>query len=162
MAEFSFDIVSKVDQQELSNALDLTRKEVDNRFDFKGAKVKIDLEKDTLSLETSDEMKMKQLIDIIQTKLNKRNISLKAFKFGKFETNVSGAVKCKTEIQNGLTSDQAKIITKLIKDSKLKVQARIQEDQVRVTGKAKDDLQAVQKLVREAELEFDATYTNYR
>ena len=162
MAEYSFDVVSKIDRTELSNALDMAKKEVENRFYFKGSKVEIKLEKDDLLLEAADEMKMKQLIDIIQTRIVKRNISLKAFKFGKFESNVSGVVKCKVEIQNGLSTEQAKLVGKLIRDSKIKVQSRQQEDQVRVTGKAKDDLEAVQKMLRDADLDFDVTFANYR
>lgn len=160
--EYSFDISSKVDRQELANAIDATKKEVENRFDFKGSPVTVDLEKEHLQLETADEMKLKQLIDVIQSKLVRRNISLKAFKYGPFESNVSGKFKCKVDIQNGLTQEQCKKITKLIKDSKIKVQARIQEDQVRVTGKDKDDLQAVVRLVKEANYDFDASFSNYR
>lgn len=160
--EYSFDIASKVDRQELTNALDMVRKEVENRFDFKGSPVTIDLDKEHISLEAQDEMKLKQLIDVVQSKLIKRNLSLKAFKFGTFESNVSGKFKCKVDVQNGLNQEQCKKITKVIKDSKLKVQARIQEDQVRVTSKDKDDLQAVIRLVKEANFDFDATFSNYR
>ncbi|MBI3394492.1 MAG: YajQ family cyclic di-GMP-binding protein [Spirochaetia bacterium] len=163
MAEYSFDVVSKVDRQELNNALDMVRKEIDNRFDFKGAKIVINLEKDAIMLETPDDMKLKQLIDSIQSKLVKRNLSLKAFDFsGKHESNVSGTVKLKIPIQTGLSQEQTKVITKLIKECGVKVQARIQGDAVRVTGKAKDDLQAVQKKIREANLAFDTSYDNYR
>lgn len=162
MAEYSFDVVAKVDRQELSNALDMTKKEVDNRFDFKGATVDIKLEKEHFNLAAPDQMKLNQLIDIIQTKLIKRGLNLKAFKFGEFESNVTGVTKSKVDIQNGLTSDQAKKITRLIKDSKLKVQAKLQSNQVRVTGKTKDDLQSVQELVRGADFEFHADFENYR
>jgi uncharacterized protein YajQ (UPF0234 family) len=160
--EYSFDIASKVDRQELINALDMVRKEVENRFDFKGSPVLVELEKEHISLEAQDEMKLKQLIDVIQSKLIKRNLSLKAFSFGTFESNVSGKFKCKVDIQNGLNQEQCKKITKIIKDSKVKVQTRIQEDQVRVTGKDKDDLQAVMRMVREANFDFDTTFSNYR
>ncbi len=162
VAEYSFDVVAKVDRQELQNAIDLTDKEVANRFDFKGATAEIKLQKDTMDLLASDEMKMKQLIDVIQSKMVKRDLNLKAFQFGKFDTNVSGAVKCQVEIQNGLTQEQAKKITKLIKESKLKVQARVQGDAVRVTGKSKDDLQSVQKMIQDADFDFFAGYENYR
>lgn len=160
--EYSFDISSRVDRQELTNALDAVRKEVENRFDFKGSPVTIDLEKDTLNLEAQDEMKLKQLIDVIQSKLVKRNISLKAFKFGPFESNVSGKFKCKAEIQSGLNQEQCKKITKIIKESKLKVQSRIQEDQVRVTGKDRDELQAIIRMIKEANFDFDTSFSNYR
>jgi len=162
MAEFSFDVVSKVDRQELNNALDLARKEVDTRFDFKGAHIKINLEKEAISLEASDDMKMRQLIDVLQNKFIKRNLSIKAFQFGEFETNVSGVVKCQAKIQAGLSQDQSKKITKLIKDSKVKVQSRIEGDKIRITGKSKDDLQQVQKMIRDADYDFDASFENYR
>ncbi len=162
MAEYSFDIGSKIDGQELNNALDIARKEIDNRFDFKGANAEIKLEKDSIQLQAVDKVKMKQLVDVVQSKLAKRDLSLKAFKFGEYESNVTGIAKCSVEIQNGLNSEQTKKITKLIKDSKLKVQARIQGDQVRITGKNKDDLQAVQQKIKEANFDFDATFDNYR
>ena len=162
MAEYSFDIVCKVNQLELSNAVDMTLKEVENRFDFKGSPVTLKLEKDAIQMEASDDMRMKQLIDVFQSRMVKRNLSLKAFKFGKFDTNVSGKVKCKVDVQNGLTAEQCKKVSALIRDSKLKVQSRIQGDAVRVTGKSKDDLQDVQKLLRETELDFETSYDNYR
>jgi len=162
MAEFSFDVAAKVDRQELSNAIDLAKKEIETRFDFKGARTEIKLEKDTMALEASDDMKMRQLIDVLQNKFIKRELNLKAFKFGEFETNVSGLVKCKVDIQNGLSQDQSKKITKLIKDSKLKVQARIEGDKIRITGKSKDDLQNVQKMIKDADYDFAATFENYR
>lgn len=162
MAESSFDISSKVDQQEVSNAIDMVHKEIDNRFDFKGANVGIKLEKEAIQLSTSDEMRMKQLIDVIQSKLVKRGLNLKAFKFGEFESNVSGTVKCTCSIQNTLTQEQIKTITKMIKDSKLKVQPRIQGDAVRVTGKSRDDLQEVIQMIKNADLDFHTTFDNYR
>lgn len=162
MAEYSFDVGCKVDGQELNNALDLSRKEIANRFDFKGANAEIKLDKDTIFLSAADEMRLKQLIDVIQTKLLKRDLNLKAFDWGEFETNVSGVFKCKVGVQSGLTQDQTKKITKLIKDSKIKVQSRIQGDSVRVTGKSKNDLQDVQKLIRDADLDFAAVFDNYR
>ena len=162
MAEFSFDIVCKINRQELSNALDLARKEIATRFDFKGSLAEIQLEQDKLSLQASDEMKMKQLIDMIQTKMLKRSLDLKAFQFAPLESNVSGLVKCKASIQNGLDQEQAKKITKLIKELKLKVQPRIQGDTVRVTSKNKDELQLVQKKILDAEFGFAASFENYR
>ena len=162
MAEYSFDIVCKVDHQELSNSLDLAQKEITNRFDFKGTHVKIQLEKEKILLESADDMKMKQLIDVIQSKMVRRSLNLKAFAFGAFGSNVSGLVKCQAQIQNGLSQEQCKKITKLIKDSKRKVQARIQQDSVRVSGKSKNDLQAVQQMVREANFDFAAVFENYR
>ena len=162
MAEYSFDVVSKIDRQELSNAIDLAKKEIDTRFDFKGSKTEIKLEKDTMSLEASDDMKMRQLIDILQNKFIKRNINIKAFKFGDFTTNISGLVKCKVDIQSGLSQEQSKKITKLIKDSGSKVQTRVEGEKIRITGKSKDDLQSIQKMIRDANFDFDASFENYR
>lgn len=162
MAEYSFDVACKVDRQELSNALDLAKKEVATRFDFKGANATIELDKDTINLEAQDEVKMRQLIDVVQSKIVKRELNLKAFKFGEFDTNISGKTKVKVAIQSGLTQDQTKVITKIIKDSKLKVQSRIQGDSVRVTGKSKDDLQAIMKLIRDGNLDFACAFENYR
>jgi len=162
MAEISFDIVSKTDRQELDNALAMARKEISSRFDFKGARTEIKLDKEHLHLEAPDEMKLNQLIDVVQSKMVKRDLSLKAFQFGKFESNVTGIQKCRVEIQSGLSQEQSRKITKLIKESKIKVQVRIQGDSLRVSSKSKDDLQAVQKLIRDANLDFDASFDNYR
>jgi cyclic-di-GMP-binding protein len=161
-SEYSFDIAAKVDRQKLAEAIDLTKKEVATRFDFKGAKAEINIEKDTINLEASDEMRIKQLIDVFENKLTKREISLKAFKYGKFETNVSGVYKCKVDIQNGLSQEQCKIITKMIKDAKVKAQPRIQGDTVRVVGKSKDELQEVIAMVRKADLDFLAVFENFK
>ncbi len=162
MAESSFDIGATMDRQELKNALDAARKEISQRFDFKGAHIVLELEKDALALEAPDEMKLKQVIDVIQTRMIKRDLNIKAIKFDKMETNVTGVYKCKAPIQTGLSQEQIKKINKLIKDSGLKVQTRAQGDQVRVTGKSKDDLQAVQKAIREADFDFATSFENYR
>ena len=162
MAEFSFDIVCKLDQQELANSIELAKKELAHRFDFKGSHFKIQLQAESILLEGADDLKMKQLIDVLQTKMVRRRLDLKAFIFGSFESNVSGLVKCEAKIQNGLDQEQCKKITKLIKDSKYKVQARIQGDAVRVSGKSKDELQAVQQMVQEADFDFAAIFDNYR
>jgi len=162
MAENSMDIVSKVDLQELKNAMDLVRKEVGARFDFKGARIVIEEKKDSLHLEAPDEMKMKQLMDVIQSKLAKRDLPLKAFKFGEFTTNVTGVIKCDCAIQNGLAQEQSKEIIKLIKDSKLKVQATINGDKMRITGKSRDDLQEVIAMIRAADFDFATAFENYK
>ncbi len=162
MADYSFDIVCKVDQQELSNALETTQKEIANRFDFKGCHTAIKLEKSSIFLEASDEMKIKQLIDVMQSKLARRDLNLKAFVFGNFESNVSGIVKCEVSIQNGLSQEQCKKITKLIKDSKIKIQPRIQQDTVRISGKSKDDLQRIQQMITQANFDFAVSFENYR
>ncbi len=162
MAEYSFDVSCKIDTQELSNAIDVAKKELVNRFDFKGTHVRISLEKETILLEASDEMKLKQMIDTIQSKIVRRNLNLKAFSFGTFETNVSGLVKCQALIQNGLNQEQCKKITRVIKESKLKVQARIQKDMVRISSSSKDDLQKVQGLVQQESFDFACIFKNYR
>ena len=162
MAESSFDIVCKLNNQELNNAVDTALKELLNRFDFKGAVATIKIEKEALQLEASDDMRMKQMIEVLESKLVKRDIDLKAFKYGKFESNVSGMVKCKASIQQGLTQDQAKKISNIIKESKLKVTSRIQADTVRVTAKSKDDLQEVMTMLRAANLDFAVSFDNYR
>ena len=162
MAEVSFDVSCKIDTQELSNAIDVAKKEIINRFDFKGTHVKIALEKESISLEAADQMKLKQMIDTIQSKIVRRNLNLKAFTFGAFETNVSGLVKCQVLIQNGLTQEQCKKITRLVKEAKLKVQARIQKDVVRISSSSKDELQKVQALIKQADFDFACIFENYR
>ncbi|MFN3604833.1 MAG: YajQ family cyclic di-GMP-binding protein [Leptonema sp. (in: bacteria)] len=160
--EHYFDIAYKIDEQELSNAINQALKEASTRYDFKGAIVEIHREKDKILLTTSDEMKMKSLIDLFQSKLIKRNINLKAIKFKPFEKNISGKVKCEAEIQNGLTQEQCKTINKLIKDSNIKVQTRVQGDSVRVLSKSIDDLQAVIKFLKAQDLDFAISFDNYK
>ena len=162
MSEFSFDVVSKIDQQELSNAIDTTRKELINRFDFKGTHIKIELQNKEIFLEASDKMKMKQMIDLLQSKMFRRHLDIKAFLFGELEANVSGIVKSKVIVQDTLNQEQCKKITKLVKESKLKLQARAQGESVRISGKSKNDLQDVQQLIKEANFDFATVFENYR
>lgn len=162
MSESSFDVVYKVDEQELANAINQTTKEASARFDFRGAIVEVEREKDFIRMASSDEMKVNQLIDLFQSKLVKRGFNLKAFKFGEHEKNMSGKVKLQVTVQNGLTQDQCKAVNKVIKDSNLKVQTRIQGDAVRVTGKSKDDLQEAMKKLKDANLDFAVSFDNYR
>ena len=162
MSDFSFDIVCKVNKTELTNALDAAKKEITNRFDFKGTHVKIEQEKEEISIESTDDMKVKQIIDVIQSKFAKRDLNLKAFSFGEFEKNVNGIVKCQAKIQNGLTAEQCKKITKYIKDSKLKVQGRIQEDTVRASSKSKDELQVLIQKLKNENFDFALSFENYR
>ena len=162
MAEYSFDIVCKPDMQELNNAIHITEKELSNRFDFKGAIASIKLEKEAMQLEASDEMKMKQMIDALEDKLVKRGINLKAFQYGPMESNVSGLIKCKVNIQQGLSQEQAKKVTKLVKEANPKVQTRIQGDAVRVTGKSKDHLQEIMATLKSSNLDFAVNFENYR
>ncbi|GLG00628.1 YajQ family cyclic di-GMP-binding protein [Alicyclobacillus hesperidum subsp. aegles] len=160
--EASFDIVSKVDLQEVTNAVDQARREIETRFDFKGSKSEIRLEDGQLTLLSDDEYKLSQVYDVLQTKLVKRNVSLKALKPGKVEPAAGGTVRQTVALAQGIDADVAKRITKLIKDSKIKVQAQIQGDQVRVSGKSRDDLQAVIQMLREADLDIPLQFTNYR
>ena len=160
----SFDIVSKVDAQALDNAVNVVTKEITNRFDFKGSHVVIDLDKKAylLKIETDDEMKMRQLLDVLVSRGHKQGIAPEAFDLSK-EGGLSGKVwKKEVKVRNGLAQEDAKKIVKLIKDSGLKVQASINDDLVRVTGKKIDDLQAVIQLCKSANLEFPLQYVNMR
>ena len=163
-AESSFDIVSKIDLQEVKNAVDQALKELRQRFDFKGSKSEILLDEKNkeISVGSDDEYKLKSVLDILQSKLVKRGISLKALTYGKIEPALSGTVRQKISLQQGIPSEKAKEIVRVIKDLKLKVQSQIQGDQVRVTGKNKDDLQAVIKHLREKDFGIDMQFTNYR
>ena len=160
----SFDIVSKVDLQALDNAVNVVKKEIQNRFDFKDSPVEINLDKKefTLKVETGDDMKMRQLMDVLINRAHKQGIAPTAFDLSKESYPSGKVVKKDISVRNGLKQDDAKKITKLIKDSGLKVQAQIQDDLVRVTGKKIDDLQDVIKLCQSAELEFPLQYINMR
>jgi len=160
----SFDIVSKVDAQALDNAVNVTTKEITNRFDFKGSHVVINLDKKEfkISLETDDDMKMRQLIDVLISRAHKQGIAPAAFDTSK-EGLQSGKVwKKEVKVKNGLAQDDAKKIVKLIKDSGMKVQASINDDLVRVTGKKIDDLQSVIQLCKNSNLNFPLQYVNMR
>jgi cyclic-di-GMP-binding protein len=160
----SFDIVSEVNMQEVDNAINQARKEIGQRYDFKGSKSSIDLnQKDkVLTLISDDDFKLKSVVDVLQTKLIKRGVPIKALDYGAIEAAASSTVRQIIKLRVGIDKENAKLIVKMIKDTKLRVQAQIMEDQVRVTGKNKDDLQAIIKLLREAELAFAIQFTNYR
>ena len=160
----SFDIVSKVDMQEVDNALNQARKEIGQRYDFKGSKTSIDLQQkeNQVVVISDDEFKMKAVIDIIQSKLIKRSVPLKALSYGNVEQAAGGTVRQVITLQNGIDKENARLLTKMIKESKLRVQTQIMEDQVRVSGKNKDDLQSVIALVRQADLPFAVQFVNYR
>ena len=161
-ADNSFDIVCKVDMQEVTNAVDQARREVDTRYDLKGTKNEIKLEKTDLTITSADEMKLKAVVDILQSKLHKRGVPLKALTYGTVEPAAGSTFRQKIGLQQGIPIEKAKEIVRLIKDAKIKVQASIQEDQVRVTGKSKDDLQRVMAMVREKDLGIAVQFTNYR
>ena len=162
--EFSFDVVSKVELQEVSNAVQQASKEIATRFDFRGSASKIDWnEKElTLTITSEDEHKLKSVVDILETRLVKRGIALKALDFGKVEPAAGATVRQAVKVQQGIPSEKAKEIVKAIKDRKLKVQASIQADQVRVVGKSKDELQTVQALLRASDFGLPLQFTNYR
>jgi len=161
-SEYSFDIVSKVDMQELQNAVTQAEKEIATRFDFKGSKSEIKLEKDALVLVSDDDYKLKSVIDILQSKMVKRGISIKNMDFGKIEPASGGTVRQQVKLKQGIGQDDAKKINILIRDSKLKVKSQIQGDQLRVTGKSKDDLQAVIALLRGADLPLELQFVNMK
>jgi uncharacterized protein YajQ (UPF0234 family) len=160
--DFSFDIVSKTDMQEVTNAVQQAQKELATRFDFKGSKSSIELAEDEITLVSDDESKMISLKDILESKLVKRKVALKALEYGKLEDASMGTVRQKAKIVQGIETDKAKAIVKAIKDAKVKVQASIQSDQVRVTGRSKDDLQQAMSLVREGDFGIPLQFTNYR
>jgi len=162
--QFSFDVVSEVNMQELKNALDQATKEVKQRFDFKDSKTEIALkEKEKeLVVVSDDDYKLNAVIDIIKAKCIKRGVSLKAFDYGAIEPALSGTVRQTAKIQSGLVSETAKEITKAVKESKLKVQAQIQGEQVRVLSKSKDELQSTMALLKGKDFGVDLQFTNYR
>jgi uncharacterized protein YajQ (UPF0234 family) len=161
-SEYSFDVVSKVDMQELSNAVTQAEKEIETRFDFKGSKSSITIEKEALVLVSDDEYKLKSVIDILQSKMVKRGISIKNMDFGKIEPASGATVRQQVKLKQGIGQEDAKKMNILIRDSKLKVKSQIQGDQLRVTGKNKDDLQAVITLLRGADLPLELQFVNMR
>jgi uncharacterized protein YajQ (UPF0234 family) len=162
--EHSFDIVSKVDMQEVLNAVQQAEKELGQRFDFKGSKSSIELnrEKGEIYIAADDDYKLKSLTEILKSKLVKRSVSLKVLGFGKIEKATGDTLKQVITLQQGLSSERAKDIVKLIKDMKIKVQSEIQKDQVRVRGKKLDDLQAVIKMLKEKDFDYHIEFINYR
>jgi len=160
----SFDIVSRVDMQEVDNALNQASKEVAQRYDFKGSKSSLELKPKEWEIVvlSEDEFKLKSVLDILQNKFVKRHIPLKALNYGTVQPAAGGMVRQIIQLRNGIDSESARLLTKMIKDSKRKVQAQIMDDQVRVSGKSKDDLQAVMLMVRQADLEFAVQFVNYR
>ena len=160
----SFDILSKVDPQALDNAVNVVKKEITNRFDFKNSHVVIELDKKefNLNIETADDMKMGQLLDVLVSRAHKQNISPEAFDMSKESYPSGKVVKKQVSVKNGLKQEDAKKVVKLIKDSGLKVQAQIMDDTVRVTGKKLDDLQDVIKLCKGADLGLPLQFENMR
>ncbi len=158
----SFDIASDVDMAEVQNAILMTRRELQNRFDFKGTEWEIEEKENALILTASDEFKLKALDQILMGKFAKRELPLKNFSHQKLETSSVGRARQEIQIIQGLETEPAKKIVKAIKDLKLKVQAQIQDRQVRVTGKSRDELQSVMTAVRELDLPVAVTFGNFR
>ena len=160
----SFDIVSEIDLQEADNAINQAIKEINQRYDLKDSKTEMELNKKEkyISLNTKDDYSRKAGIDILQTKFIRRGISIKALKFDEPEAAASGRLKQKINLQSGISKENAKLITKMIKESKLKVNAQIQDEQIRVQAPKIDDLQAVISMVKEADLDFPTQFVNMK
>jgi uncharacterized protein YajQ (UPF0234 family) len=158
----SFDVVSKVDMQEVDNAVNQTIKEIAQRYDFKNTKSKVSLEKDAIRILADDDFRLKAIVDILQSKCLKRGISLRSLQYGKTEDASGGMVRQLITVQQGVSKEKGKEIIAAIKDTKLKVQGQIQEDQVRVTGKNIDDLQEIIRLLKGKDLGIDLQFINFR
>lgn len=158
----SFDIVSEVDFSEVTNAVTLATKEIKTRYDFKGSKSTISLDNEEIVLVSDDEYKLEQLKDVLISKLIQRNVSIKNIEYGKLEGASGATVRQRTKLIQGIDKDLAKEINTIIKNSGVKVKTQIQDDQVRVTGKNRDDLQAIIVAIKQAELPIDIQFINYR
>lgn len=162
-SDSSFDVVSRVDQQELDNALNQARKEVEGRFDFKNTKTEIDYDgKAKIAVLSDDELKLKNVMDIIRSKAIKRGIEIKAFDFGKVEPSAQGTVRQTIEVRSGIPKDTSKPLMEAIKNLKLKVSAQYQDEQIRVSGKSRDDLQKVIAALKAVDYELPLQFVNYR
>jgi len=162
MADSSFDIVSSVNLQEVKNAIAQATKEIQTRFDLKGSGSSVELQGEEIALASADEFKLKAVRTVLEERLVKRGVPLKALSFGSLDQALGGTVRQRITLQKGIPSEKAREIVKLIKGSKLKVQAAIQGDQLRVSGKDKDALQGVIRLLKGTELGIDMQFTNYR
>jgi uncharacterized protein YajQ (UPF0234 family) len=158
----SFDVVSQVNLQEVDNAVNQARKEIAQRYDFKDTRTEIAWDKKAITIVSESEFKVKAVVDVLQSKLVRRGVSLKSLKYAPIEPAAGGRARQVIEIQQGIDPERAREIVKVIKDSKLKVQAQIQADQVRVSGKKKDDLQEVIRLLREQDFGLPLQFVNFR
>ena len=158
----SFDIVSRIDRQELDNALNQARKEIENRFDFKHSKTSIEADDKKITLISDDEMKMRNVVDIVQGKAVKRGVDIKAFEFGTVEPAANSTVRQVIALRAGIPKEKSKELVEKIKALKLKVNAQYQDEQIRVTGKNKDDLQKVIAALRALDYELPLQFVNYR
>jgi uncharacterized protein YajQ (UPF0234 family) len=162
VADFSFDVVSRVDAQELDNALNQTRKEIEGRFDFKHSKTSVENTAKQITIVTDDELKLKNVVDMLQSRATKRGISLKAFEYGKVEPAAGNAVRQVITVKSGIAKDKSKPLIDAIKAAKLKVTTQFQDEQLRVTSKSKDDLQKVQQLLKGLDIDVPLQFVNYR
>jgi cyclic-di-GMP-binding protein len=160
--QFSFDVVSEVDQHEVKNALDQASREIQTRFDFKGTGTGMSLDEDLIEVRSSTENRLKAAVDVLREKFVRRSISLKALRAGPVLPAAKGTVRQSLHINRGISEDKARELTKFIKASGIKVQAQVQGDQLRVTGKKKDDLQAVIKALKDKDFDIPLQFTNYR
>ncbi len=158
----SFDIVSKVDLQEVDNAVNQAIKEIGQRYDFKGTVNELELEKDSLKIFAADDYKLQAIKDVLISKFVRRNLSPRCLDYGKEEPASHGAIRVRAAVVQGISKEKAKEIVKLIKETKLKVQAQIMDDQVRVTGKKIDDLQEIMQLLKGKDLGIDLQFENLR
>ena len=158
----SFDIVSKVDMTEVDNAVQQAQKELANRFDFKNSKSSIKLEVEKIILVSDDDYKLTNVVDILESKLVKRGVSLRALEYGKAQSAAGDTVKQEVKLVQGIAQEKAKLINKVLKDNKIKVASSIQGEEIRVTGKNKDDLQAVMTLLRKEDFGIELQFINYR
>lgn len=158
----SFDVVSEVELQEVDNAINQAKKEISQRYDFKGSKAEVSLDEDEIKIIAEDDFRIKNMIDIIQEKLVKRKVPLKSLDYGKIENTGGSMVKQIVKVQRGIDKEKGKEIIVAIKASKLKVQAQIMDDQVRVTGKNKDDLQQAIQLLKSKDFGVELQFTNFR
>jgi uncharacterized protein YajQ (UPF0234 family) len=162
MADSSFDIVSSVNLQEVKNAIAQATKEIHTRFDLKGSGSSVELQGEEIALASADEFKLKAVRDVLEERLVKRGVPLKALSYGNVDQALGATVRQRITLQKGIPTDKAREIVKLIKGAKLKVQAAIQGDQLRVSGKNRDDLQGVIRLLKGTDLGIDMQFTNYR
>jgi cyclic-di-GMP-binding protein len=161
-SESSFDVVSRVDRQELDNALNQTRKEIETRFDFKHSKTSIEFDGKKITLISDDELKMRNVVDVFQTKAVRRGIDIKAFEFGTVEPSAGGTVRQTVTVRSGIPKEQGKALLAQVKSLRLKVTAQYQDDQIRVSGKSKDDLQKVISSLRSMNFDLPLQFVNYR
>jgi cyclic-di-GMP-binding protein len=160
--ESSFDIVSRIELTEVTNAINVAKKEIENRFDFKGSKSDISLDDKELVIISDDDFKLSQVKDVLLSKLVKREVPVKNLEYGKIEPAAGGTVRQRVKLISGIDKDNAKKINNIIKETGLKVKSQIQDDQIRVVGKSRDELQAIIAAIRKADLPIEVQFINYR